>query len=417
MEQYDYDQIPPWIERLPNGRPDYPLARNLKIPPECMGLELPSMAFGDKTSAQRMNMYTTTAPQALIIKGAEFPQVSTGYEREYLKYTFNTTRFDQPGTVLRAIPKFRTGVGADAINHCPEYLVLWYGHEDKKVHCSRVSTYTKGTNGFGWENIIDRFKMSPGSYLEKDECISHSRAVQDSLYCQGLNLNTCYITLPGTVEDAFIISESAAKRFAATGYREVVIDIDKNMVPINLYGDQYNYKFMPDIGEKVGKGGIICALRKVDADTYYSDFTEEALSKGQPLHDDIYYNTEVGATVVDITVIRNPNKRLLTPGKVFAQLEKYENEHYNFHEAVIKAYEEECVDKGRLPSHEFNTAVIYSGRILSTIKKKVLGVSRRTTAKFKRKDLPISHIQLVVTVKYDIKPSLGYKLSGAYGNG
>lgn len=416
MEKYAYDQKPDWVQRLPNGMPDYPMARNLKIRPECLGLELPSVPFADKTSAQRMNMFTTTAPQALIVNGAEFPQVASGYEREYMKYTFNATRFDQDGIVLRAIPKFRTGVGPEAIHLCPEYLLIWYGMEDGRVHCCHVSTYTKGTNGFGWENIIDRHKMAPGSKVFKDECISHSKAVQGAQYCPGLNANMIYMTLPGTVEDAVIASKSFTKRAIATGYRELIIDIDKDMIPINLYGDRYNYKFIPDIGEKVGEGGMLCALRKVDEMTYYSDFTEQALMEVQPLHDDVYYNIEPGASVVDITVIRNPNKKILTPARIFQQLEKYEAEFYNFHEAVIKAYEEECVAKGRLPAHEFNTAVIQSGRILTTVKKKVLGASRKTLAKFKRKDLPISHIQLIVTVKYDIKPNRGSKITGYWGN-
>lgn len=416
MEKYNGDQVPSWIKRDEDGMPLYPMAGNLKVRPECLGLELPFMPFADKTSAQRINMFTTSIAQALIVRGAEFPQVASGYEAEYAKYTFNSSRFDQDGMILRIIPRYRTNVGADPIKKCPSWLVIWYGEEDNKVHSNWVHTYYKGTNGFGWENKIDWDNMAAGIRVTKNQCLSHSNAIQSDRYCLGVNANTCYGTWPGTTEDAIVISDEFAKRTIATGYREIVIDIDKNHVPINLYGDAINYKFLPDIGEKISEGGIICGFRKVDSNTFYTDFTDEALSKMQLLHDDIYYQTEPGATVVDITMVRNPNRKILTPTRCFQQIAKYEEFSIDFYEQVVKAYTQECVEKGRIPSQEFITMTTYSARMLSTVKKRVLGVTRRSLAKFKRKDMPIEHIQLTLVLKYDIKPSLGSKFVSYYGD-
>lgn len=415
-EIYQGDQCPPWIERNEDGSPDYPMARNLKMRPECLGLELPIMPFADKTSAQRINMFTTSGAQALIVNGAEFPQVSSGFEHEYLKYTFNSSRFDQPGVILRVIPVYRVNTGNDQIKYCPSYLVIWFGEEDRLVHSNWVNTYTKGTNGFGWENFIDKSSMVPGMRIEKDQCLSHSRAVQGDQYCLGVNANTCYGTWPGTVEDAIIVSDEFTERTIATGYKELVIDINKNQIPINLYGNDIEYKFIPDIGEKVADGGVICGFRKINDTTFFADFTESALTNLQPMHDDIYYQIEPGATVVDIRVVRNRSSKLLTPPMFFQQLAKYEDGINDFYEQVIKAYEDECVRKGRTPAHEFTSTVIQSARMLTAVKKRVLGVSRRSLAKYKRKDVVIPHIQLTVTLKYDIKPSLGAKLTSCYGD-
>ena len=177
-EIYNYDEKPDFIERLPNGRPDYPLTRNLRVPPECIGLEPPMASFVHHTSAQRLNMNTTILGQAMIVDGAEFPIVSSGYEREYLKYTFNATRFNQPSVILKVIPVYRTNRGSDPIKYNARWLLIYHGLTDNKIHSMWVCTYTKGTNGFGWDNIIDESYFNEGIEASKNDTVTHSRAVQ-----------------------------------------------------------------------------------------------------------------------------------------------------------------------------------------------------------------------------------------------
>jgi DNA-directed RNA polymerase beta subunit len=419
MEIFDpnnVDQVPPYIERLPNGRPDYPLARNLRMPVECMGLELPGIPLGNYISSQRLNMYTTMATQALIVNGAEFPIVASGFEREYLEYTLNSTRFDQDSVILKIIPIFRTYQILDAIKYCPRYVVIYLGLEDNKIHAMYASTYTKGTNGFGWKNYFDKVLFREETTVSKGDTLTHSNAVQNSKYCPGLNAFTLYATMPGAVEDAVVVSDAFTKRAIATGYKDIVVDIHKDMVPLNLYGDKDNYKFMPDIGEKVMPGGFVCAFRKVDQQTYYADLTEQALCTLQPLHDAIYYQIDKDATVVDVKVYKNPNKKVLTPSYMFDQLTKYEAEDWRAHDDILAAYDKYCKVEGHAPAHDFVSLVTRVAREKTVISKKVLGVTRKSTAKFKTKDNLISYIRLEITLEYKIIPHRGSKLTGSAAN-
>lgn len=415
-EVYTFDQKPEWIDRLPNGRPDYPLTRNLCIPPECMGLELPMIPLGNYISSQRLNMFTTMASQALIVDGAEFPIVASGFEHEYLKYTLNPTRFDQDSVILKIIPAYRPNLINDPIKFCPRYYVIYLGLEDNKLHAMYAACYNKGTNGFGWRNWYNKNLFREDTNVYKGETLTHSNAVQGEKYCSGLNAFTLYATLPGTVEDAVIVSESFVQRAVSTGYKDIIVDIHKDMVPINLYGDKDHFKFMPDIGEKVMDGGFVCAFRKVDAHTFYTDMTEQALNTLQPMHDSIYFQIDKDAKVVDIHVYRNPSKKILTPAHMFQQLEKYENEFWNSHDAILNAYEDLCKNKNYEPANDFITLVTRMAREKTVISKKVLGIPRKSTAKFKTKEQIISHIRLKITLEYKIIPHKGSKLTGSSAN-
>lgn len=395
---------------------EFSMTQNLLVPPQVWGMEVPAVPFGDKISSQRLNMFTTNLTQSLIVNGAEIPQVTSGYEREYMKYTLNSTRFEQPAVVLMAIPRYRINVGMKPIKYCPQYLLVYLGEEDKLVHCMWVSSYTQGTNGFGWENIINKNLLSPGTNIDQDICVAHSRAVQGSKYCSGVNANICYGTFKETIEDAIGISESFAKKTVAKGYRAVVIDIHKDMIPLNLYGSEGDYKFMPDLGEYVRDDGMICAFRTVDDLTYFTDLTPSALCEPQPIHDGIRFHVDPGAQIIDVEVVKNPSKKVVTPDYIFEQMEKYETETYAFYERVIQIYQQECVQKHRQPGIDFNTAVKYAASYLGTKQKRVLNSTRKSVAKFKKKEAQIPFTQLKVVIKYDITPSLGSKYTGRFGN-
>lgn len=393
-----------------DGRPDFLMSRNLRIAPQFWGLELPWMPGGHQVSSQRINMYTTSLPQALITCGVEVPQVLSGSEREFMKYTFNQTRLEQNGVTIACIPKFRINVGMNQIKYCPQYLLIYLGDDDDQVHCMWVSKYTLGTNGFGWENTIKQDLLSPGTFIPAKTCVATSNAVQGSKYCLGVNANVCYATFPETVEDAICVSESYAKKQIAKGFRTLIVDVHKNMVPLNRYGDDLHYKFMPDIGERIGDDGIVCGFRKVDPLTYFADLAPQSLMKYQPLNDELYFS-EPGAQIIDIDVVENPSKKVTTPSYIFQQIDKYKNEAYAFYERVIQVYQQECVAKNRRLSPEFSTFVKYAASYLMTAKRRVLGQSRKSLVKFKKKDTPIAFIQLKITLKYDIVPSLGSKLT------
>ena len=223
----------------------YPMISNLNADPRLMGNEALLCPFVQFNSSQRMNMFSNNVTQALLIDGCDFPAVSSAYEHEFLKYNFNSTRFDQDANILAIIPKYKTNVGSQPITSTPSYTVIYHGVDDDMIHCLEVSKFVKGTDGFGYDMIINYDKLVPDIGIKKNEFIAHSKAVQGSRYCMGVNANVIYLTTKETVEDAFGISDELADKMGSSGYKTLVINIDKNYHPLNLYGHVDEYKICP----------------------------------------------------------------------------------------------------------------------------------------------------------------------------
>lgn len=397
--------------------PNYPLMRNLKADLRNMGLEPQLVPLADHTSAQRLNMFTTGITQAMIPDGREMPYVASGKELDFMRYTFNATRLDQNAVTLAVIPLYRTDVGSDPIKYCPMYILVYYGEQDELVHSMYVYSYTQGTNGFGYDLEINKKYFTPGTFIEKGTCISHSKAVIDNRYCLGTNLNICYGTFKETVEDAFAISDEAAKKLETTGYTTMLIRVQKNMVPLNLYGTLDEYKFLPELGDSIREDGIVCGFRRVDENSYITDMTDLALMVPQHEHDTIFYLPKPHARLINIKIDKNPNKKVKTPEYMFAQSFKYENEQIEYYKRILQVYENECVKKCKRPSVEFNALVDNAAKYLTTIPgMRVFGKVKKTPSKLSRKNEPISFIDYTLTFRYKIPISLGSKLTGRSGD-
>ena len=393
----------------------YPMISNLNADPRLIGNEALLCPFVQFNSSQRMNMFSNNVTQALLIDGCDFPAVSSAYEYEFLKYNFNTTRLDQDANILAVIPKYKTNVGSQPITSTPSYTVIYHGADDDMIHCLEVSKFVKGTDGFGYDMIINYDKLVPDIGIKKNEYIAHSKAVQGSRYCMGVNANVVYLTTKETVEDAFCISDEIADKMGSSGYKTLVINIDKNYHPLNLYGNVDEYKICPDIGERVREDCILCGFRKVNDSTVIADMPLESLMRPQYLHDDIYYAVSPDAEIVDIEVYENPTRKVKTQPMVFEQLQKYKDGAIAYHKKILETYTKFCVHNHKEPSPEFNTLVTRSGAMLAAYREKVFNITRKSAPRFSMKNEVISFIQLIITYKFKNKVTNGYKLTGREG--
>jgi len=394
----------------------YRLMRNLKADPRLIGSEALLSPLVAHNSSQRMLMFSNNIVQALVINGAEQPNVSSGFERAFQDYTFNTSRLPQDGTTLAVIPKYRANTGPTPIRQTPSYTVIYLGAEDNKVHCIEVPTYVRGIDGFGYETKVDYRYLAPNVGLKKDQCLCRSNAVQGSKYCLGLNVNTAFMTMAETVEDAFCISDELASRMESTAIKTVIIDVDKNDIPLNVYGSEEEYKFFPDIGENIREDGIICALRQAHDSTVVSDMSELALAIPQYSHDNITYAESSGATVIDIDIWWNPSKKVKTPPHIFSQVEKYREGHKFYCARVVETYIKECVKAHREAAPEFISLVDRCESFNAAYVNPRLGMLKKTPPKFTRKSEPIPFLQIVVTYAYKNVVGLGNKAVGRDGS-
>lgn len=107
--------------------------------------------------------------------------------------------------------------------------------------------------------------------------------------------NICFTT-------GVVISQSAAKKLTSYKVEKTSFSVNTNDVLLNLYGDEYNYKSFPKIGDKTYEK-VLIASRRRDRRTALYDFQNKKMREIDFVNDDVLYTS--GGTVVDITIFNN----------------------------------------------------------------------------------------------------------------
>lgn len=397
---------------MPNDGFDY--LSNTKADHRLLGISPLLNPFADHVSSQRGKMFSDHAPQSLVLNGSEFARVFTGYENQVGEYEVSTTNRDQDVQVLEVIPKFTVNCGSQPLIYNPTYTVVYLGLQDGKVGYFDLCKFTARSNGYGYINNIEGASnwLQQQTVIPKDVKLSTSPSHKNGKYCYGTNLRVAYMSLPHVTEDAFIISKTASEKCGSCLVDSVTINIRGDQMPVNLYGDEENYKFFPDIGEQVRDDGILCALRKPTADSFIYDTAKENLSTVQLLHDNVFYVPK-GATILDVDVVINRTSYKSHP--MFAQCEKYREQLDRYYERIVALFNE-IKRAGRGITNSFNNFVSTAVGQLLVDNRRVAGMESKKKVKPKLKKEIIEYISLKITYKCDRKLENGFKLAGRYGN-
>ena len=394
----------------------YPYLNNTKADHRLVGGIALMNPFMDHVSSQRGMMLSNHIPQAQVLMGSEPPRVFSGYESQVGQYEISTTRRNQDIYVLTAINKFEINAGANPLMYNPSCMVLYIGATDGKVGCFEVKKFTMTMDDFGYTNkILNPQLLVEGTYIPKETKLSTSPSHKGERYCMGTNLHCAYMSLPHVTEDAFIISESAAKKLVTEGFRTVSIDIRNDQIPVNLYGTDEEYKFFPDIGETVNEDGIVCALRRPTADSLIFDMNERNLCNINRLHDNVFY-APAGAQIVDVDVhINRKFKYDQSLAPMFEQAEKYRAQLSNYYKKIWEKFQEVM---GQNPSitPELNSTVSKAVSELMIDGIRIKGFGHKSSVIPVKKKEPIEFMRITLTYRYERKPKLGFKISGRYGN-
>ncbi len=268
-------------------------------------------SFSQFDSASRVSMFNHHTSQTMVLNKPEFNKIFTGVENKLLDFTFDHSKREYDCEIVAIIPKYEPSVIENWQENCPQLYVIVLTLEPNGVrHLDyfTIDRYFMGNNGFGWiPEFENRHRIVVGEILDKGTPITHSPTVMNDQYAIGTNMNIVYGSFPETIEDAFIISESAAKKLQTTQVSQIVLNCRQDRRPLNLNGDEYVDKFLPDIGSKVRSDGALCAFRPVHWTTTVADSDPEALREPLPLQDDIIY-IEPEAKIVDLTFNINRNK-------------------------------------------------------------------------------------------------------------
>lgn len=388
---------------------------NLKAPLELLGLAALCNPLLDKVSAQRSKMWSDHYPQAQIIHGAEPPRIFTGYETIIGRYEHDTTERDQAIQIEEDIPKFNIETGMYPLKVNPSWTVVYRGTQDNKVGYFQLNKHTVRSSEYGypnkWMNIP---QLNKGNVIPQNMKLTTSPAHRgNNMYMLGTNLKIAFMSIPQVTKDAFVISESAAKKLTSDGYEKISFKILPNQIPLDLYGNEDEYKFFPDIGEYVHDDGIICALRAPTAETFISDMTHENLTKVQPLHDTIFYAPK-GAQIVDVDVVINRKCKTKTPKEIFTQVQKYRDQINSYCIQVWEAYQNVCKQNLEI-TPAFNSLVTRCVSSLLADNVRIPGYTKRADITLIKKKEPIEFIYLTLTYKYEHNTQRGFKLTNCQG--
>lgn len=380
---------------------------NLLVRPQVLGHLDTLSHFRANTSSQRASMFQNAASQFEVVSGNETAKFQTGYETKYGKYEFNDSVRDQDVQIVDVIPKFGLSMYNDKIRTNPKYTVIYIGADDGLIGYFTISDWKELHAGFGYRNkMLAKTYPAPGDFVPKEQKFVTAPNHDGPLYNIGVNANVCYIPMWDTTDDAFVISKSLAERMTHTVISKREITIDLNTRPLNLYGDDTDYRCFPDIGMPVRDDGILIALRKVDENSFISDFSNDALSVPRQMHDNLVM-APPGATIVDIQVYINHREIKNVADTCYTQLMEYYRLHENYYVAVIDTYEK-LTQQGYKCNSAFNNLVTRC---------KCFSYTRggKSMILVDKKDV-IKNVKLEITYAYEERIAQGYKLTGTDGS-
>ena len=207
-------------------------------------------------SGSRKILFSTQFDQKLPLIHSEPPLVQTGYENQFGEYSSSFKVAKDEYQILKKIYRF-----SFIKDH---YYAIVKNTRTNEIGVIERRSYVHNTESYGYINdcrYIDSLEEGSG-IIPKGTVYQKSTAFDDNNNRQdGVNLMTLYLATDKTKEDGIIISESAANKLTSPFFHKVTIMINDNEIPLNIYGNDQVYKFIPDIGEYT-KNGLLCAIRK-----------------------------------------------------------------------------------------------------------------------------------------------------------
>lgn len=364
-------------------------------------------------SASRLAMFCSHAGQSLVMKHSTVNRILTGMEREYGKDVF-AARFPCNAVVLKTIEKYPETIGGKIVGENPLTTVI-YENADSPRREFGVLNVTKHHclhqyYGFNYVRADDFARLTaPGAHVQAETVLATSPSItRDGDYKYGMGAMVAFMSHASVIEDGVIASESACRRMATKGYGQRTVSWGKTSMPVNLFGNDAEYKPFPNVGERVGEDGMLFASR------HYDDTLAPALMSAKALRTMDYFDKPIhampNAKIIDIVVIKGNKEKTFLPTGMDVQCRYYYDKSYRYYQ--------ELLDMQRELYKRFGDSVTLSPRLhqmLVHAESVVRSDERRyVTNTYHRQTVDEWVVQ--VTFEYDVIPGRGYKVTGMDGD-
>lgn len=363
----------------------------------------PSSLTWSTIDSSRAYMWNQHIKQSLTLLNPDVPHLQTGFENSVGKYNRSYKKMEGTWEVKQIIPKFNFPeemLTTPNINRIQIYTLVLYNKKTDTYDIIEKPVAENLTEKFGY--VYDTTFMDTLRVGDKitDEIIYKSTAYDDHMnYRYGKNARVFYSTSTDTIEDAIVIRRGWAETVKSVEIDNVQVPINDNDVLLNLYGDDYNYKPFPEIGENV-KDSLVCATRRINKSHLLYDFQKEHMRELMDTDTDYYTSKE--SVIYDINVYYNGDDEF--PSNLFnQQLKRYYDDNCKYARNILEA----CNIIKNSGSNYTENVSYFRSRYLRYNDKDY---------KWKNKDKAFGHVILEFKVKSIVGLDLGSKITGRYGN-
>lgn len=383
-----------------------------EIKPEFIGTAAIN-SFIANTSSPRAVMDFSHFSAHLPLLTPDEKVVKSGIEYELGKY-INDVRAEHDYIVKAIIPRYREYGVVDV----PTYTILAEYEENGQIYIDfvDVDTYKTSHTFFGYKLQLteDMINMSFNSIIPKGTILAKTNSYgKEGAYNYGLNVNMAFMSHPSVSEDGFVVSESFVKRAKFNSIIKRVINITKDTLPVNLYGDKNIFKFIPNIGERVREDGLLCALRDRNDWFSVSDLSDVNISEVDITFDNLVY-VNPNSTVIDIKIIRGNYNKQEFSAKMTEQLDKYANMLINYYTNVVNKFYQLLNEKRAM--YGSIDAIRITPRLHRFITDCEIKINSVTSNKNKLcyRKVPIDQYRIEITTISTIEPKEGFKLTDVH---
>lgn len=376
--------------------------------------------FDGTVSASRKQMFGAShTSQCLVFDKSTPRRIQTGAEMQYGRATFST-KIERDCKILHMIPFYNTkSLGLDAIRHNPETIVIVEYTDENGIRgeIDYVSMREFFSNhqyfGFPYKNT------EAGRRLRKDLELPANTILQDSPskrpdgnYCYGINLNVMFASFPEVAEDGVLLSEEVVEWLKIRKYEKRTVSFGSTHFPVNLYGDENNYKPFPEIGDYVREDGLLMALRSY-SNTYSAvEMSATACRETAYVFDKPTYVPAGRGRVIDIRVSHDISRQPFSPSICNDQALKYDRAAREFYRTILDYYETMKANKGKklVVSHNFKNLIKHA---ISVVQEESTTEEHRVQKIYRAS--PMDDFTIEFVVEYEAVPKEGYKLTDCWG--
>ena len=350
------------------------------------------LTFPQYNNAMRTVMMSSHMNQFTNMENPDFPRVFTNFENIVGKNSDGYLIASQNYEVYAKVTKYE-----DIVDHPTIYKLFVYCPETDTYDVITRRPIENLTEVFGYKYNNDAIdQIEPGDKIKKGDILYKSKSYDEYMnYRYGKNIRVMFSLDPDTSEDAAVCSRSLSKMMATTQCETVSIPINPNDYPLNIYGDDDEFKSFPEIGEMTN--GVLMTTRRQYNDQLLFDFRSDTLKETVD-GDTSYY---INGVVEDIEIYCNNDE--LEDNTFNHQIIKYLDSQNKFYEE-IKQICENIIATGSNISSELDYLYKRTLEMLST------------TKKWKLDDNVFSNILMNVTVSRSNYLAKGSKLTGRFGN-